>query len=387
MDHPLELRSSMRSERPSGPISRIVGVYHMVLKRTLEHFFPDASPRRRRRSKHHRLGRLGRRDLLPAPRRSDGLGVEIEWLGTRLMFQPGNPSPLLATERRMVEVIVEAIDLRFRGLFNQELSHRFDRFQYQTEDLIVADYLDSVSPYRIPAPSSKPFGSPPLDLREPEGLDRRALLGTEHDPAAPAYKNLEGAPSFNARLTAIKGFHRLCDGVRTVFLVDRQGDLVRLIDVDPLGGSHSGERTAGSSLPSPLSQPCQGHSLRRTRLPGPDPLAGDQGFRRGHVDVQLQRRALAAAGHPQQVRGLVRRRSADRLARPGPCDLPGRAQPVRVPAGAALRRPARPGALGAPAHRARRSDHHRNRRRRPPRSRKTSRPNTPSGPFIMSYGE
>ena len=28
----------------------------------------------------------------------------------------------------MVEMIVEAIDLRFRGLFNQDLSHRLERF-------------------------------------------------------------------------------------------------------------------------------------------------------------------------------------------------------------------------------------------------------------------
>ena len=60
MQHPLDLRSSKRSQRPSGPISRIVGVYHMVLRRTLEHFFPDARPGSRRRSKHHRLGRVVR---------------------------------------------------------------------------------------------------------------------------------------------------------------------------------------------------------------------------------------------------------------------------------------------------------------------------------------
>src|SRR6516164_1257811 len=121
----LELTSSMLSERPGGPISRMVGVYHMVLRRTLEHFFPDAI-----------LDVAGDRSIIDWDGSadetyyrlhddSDGLGVEIEWLGTRLMFQPGNPSPLLSTERRMVEVIVEAIDLRFRGLFNQEISHRF----------------------------------------------------------------------------------------------------------------------------------------------------------------------------------------------------------------------------------------------------------------------
>ena len=83
----------MRSERPSGPISRIVGVYQMVLRRTLEHFFPDAI-----------LDVAGDRSIIDWDGSADetyyrlhddadGLGVEIEWLGTRLMFQPGNPRP------------------------------------------------------------------------------------------------------------------------------------------------------------------------------------------------------------------------------------------------------------------------------------------------------
>src|SRR5580658_10489762 len=142
---------SMHGERTSGPISRTVGLYQMVLRRTLEHFFPDAQ-----------LDVMGDRSIIDWDGSSDetyyrlhddpnGMGVEIEWLGSRLVFLPGNPAPLLSTERRLVEVIVQAIDIRFRGLFNQELSHRLERFQYQTEDLIVADYLDAVSPYRIPA--------------------------------------------------------------------------------------------------------------------------------------------------------------------------------------------------------------------------------------------
>ncbi len=147
----LEPPVATRGERPSGSISRIVGVYQMVLRRTLEHFFPDAQ-----------LEARGDRSIIDwegsfdenyyrLQNDPDGLGVEIDWLGTHLSFLPGNPVPLLPTERRMVEVVVAAIDLRFRGLFNQELSHRLDRFQYQTEDLIVADYLNAIDHYRIPA--------------------------------------------------------------------------------------------------------------------------------------------------------------------------------------------------------------------------------------------
>ena len=87
---------STQGERPGGPISRIVGVYQIVLRRTLEHFFPGAQ-----------LEILGDRSIIDWDGSSDetyfrlhddpsGTGVEIEWLGTRLAFQSGNPMPLLA---------------------------------------------------------------------------------------------------------------------------------------------------------------------------------------------------------------------------------------------------------------------------------------------------
>src|ERR1700733_3125 len=188
----------MRSDRPNAPISRIVGLYQMVLRRTLEHFFPDAQ-----------LEVSGDRSIIDWDGSADetyyrlhedpdGLGVEIEWLGTHLVFQPGNPSPLLATERRLVEVVVEAIDLRFRGLFNQELSHRFDRFQYQTEDLIVADYLNSIGSHRIPA-ALEALRVAALSTYENRRVTAGALLlGTEHDPAPPVNETLACYETFKA---------------------------------------------------------------------------------------------------------------------------------------------------------------------------------------------
>ncbi len=223
---------SGRSERSPASISRVVGIYQMALRRALEHFFPDAQ-----------LEVLGDRSIIDWDGSSDetyyrlrvdpeGVGVEIEWLGTHLSFQPGIPAPLLASERRMIEVIVEAIDLRFRGLFNQEIAHRFDRFHYLTEDLIIADYLDLIDPYRLPA-ALEAVRVAALSTYENRRVSTGAiLLGTDEDVADSGPRNLVGAPTFNARLTAIKGFHKLCDGVRTLFLVDRQGELVRVVDVE-----------------------------------------------------------------------------------------------------------------------------------------------------------
>ena len=209
-----------RTERPSGPISRVVGLYQTLLRRR----WSISSPTRSWKSQGDRsvIDWDGSPDethyrITDDP---DGLGLDIEWLGTHLSFRPESPVPLLPLERRMVEAIVRALDLRFRGLFDQDLADRLERFQYLTEDLIIADFLRRSSPYRVPA-ALEALRVAALSTYENRRLSTGALLlGTDHDPADPDRANTEGAPRFNARLTAIKGFHRLCDGVQTLFMVD-----------------------------------------------------------------------------------------------------------------------------------------------------------------------
>jgi hypothetical protein len=223
---------SARTERPTGPISRVVGVYQTLLRRTLERFFPDAV-----------LDNQGDRSVIDWEGSThdgyyriiddpDGLSLDIEWLGTRLTFRPESPVPLLPLERRMVETVVLALDLRFRGLFEQDVADRLERFQYVTEDLIIADFLRPIGRYRVPA-ALEALRVAALSTYENRRVSTGALLlGTAYDPTEPDRKNPEGAPRFSARLTAIKGFHRLCDGVRTLFLVDLQGDLIRMADIE-----------------------------------------------------------------------------------------------------------------------------------------------------------
>ena len=92
-------------------------------------------------------------------------------------------------------------------------------------------------------------GSPRLSTYENRRVSTGVLLlGTDHDPALPGWTNTKGAPKYGVRLTAIKGFHRLCDGVRTVYVVDRHGDLGRAVDI-----ALWADRTQGSAPPS---SPC-----------------------------------------------------------------------------------------------------------------------------------
>jgi DNA integrity scanning protein DisA with diadenylate cyclase activity len=235
-------------DRQVGPVSKMVGLYQMFLRRSLEHFFPDAL-----------LEVIGDRSFIDWDQGSyaqrfrieddpDGLGVILEWFRTRYLFQPVSPSPFLSSERRLIETALRALEMRFRGLFDPEIAHRLDRFHYLLEDLVVTDFLDAEEPYRIPA-ALEALRVAALSTYENRRVSTGALLlGTDHDPAAPGRVNPEGAPRFNTRLTAIKGFHRLCDGVRTLFLVDRQGEMSRAVDIH-----HWAEVTQGTE---PLAHPC-----------------------------------------------------------------------------------------------------------------------------------
>ncbi|MBV8228964.1 MAG: hypothetical protein JO329_03170, partial [Planctomycetaceae bacterium] len=101
-------QSTVLMERPiaPGPISKVVGLYQTLMRRSLEHFFPDAT-----------LALEGDRILLNwdgGTRQDhyrladdpDGLGVVIEWFGTRYVFQPGSPTPFLPAQRRLIALVL-----------------------------------------------------------------------------------------------------------------------------------------------------------------------------------------------------------------------------------------------------------------------------------------
>jgi hypothetical protein len=245
----LEQEPAHVAERTVGPVSKVVGLYQTLLRRSLEHFFPDAVLETEGdRSFINWDGMLDRQDHFRIRDDPDGLGLEIEWFRTRYLFQPGSPTPFLPSQRRLIEIIIRTLDLRFRGLFDMEVTHRLERFHYVQEDLIVTEYLNPTNPFRVPA-ALEALRVAALSTYENRRVSTGALLlGTLQDPASPDWVNPEGAPRFNIRLTAIKGFHRLCDGVRTLFLVDHQGELTRAVDIDRWAARAYGD--------APLNVPC-----------------------------------------------------------------------------------------------------------------------------------
>jgi DNA integrity scanning protein DisA with diadenylate cyclase activity len=238
-------------DRQPGPISRVVGLYQTLLRRILEHFFPDAVLDIESDRSFINWEGSTHEEHFQLSDDPDGVGLRIDWFRTRYVFQHASPTPFLPAERRLIEIIIRSLDLRFRGLFDSDVAHRLERFQYVLEDVILTEYLDPPDPFRVPAAlESLRVGA--LSTYENRRVSMGALLlGTLEDPLMPGWVNPEGAPRFNARLTAIKGFHRLSDGVRTVFLVDRQGDLMRAVDIERWADQTQGDEPLLAPCPRP----------------------------------------------------------------------------------------------------------------------------------------
>ncbi len=185
---------SISAERQSGPVSKLVGLYQMFLRRSLEHFFPDAL-----------LDVEGDRSFIEwdgSPYQQnyqieddpEGLGIALEWFRTRYVFQPSSPAPFLPSERRLIRTILRALDLRFRGLFDPAVAHRIDRFHYALEDMTVTDFLEPVEPFRVPA-ALEALRVAALSTYENRRVSSGVLLlGTADDPAAPGWINPEARP-------------------------------------------------------------------------------------------------------------------------------------------------------------------------------------------------
>lgn len=243
--------SVIHAERAAGSDSKVVGMYQVLLRLSLEHFFPDAA-----------LVTAGDRSFIRLNGGSDqpnywigddpsGLGVSIEWFRTPYVLQPGSPSPFLPSERRLVEATARVLDRRFRALFGYEVSRREDLYHYAIEDLVITEVLNPPAPLRVPAALEALRVAALTTYENRQVSTGVVLLGTEFDPASPGRVNSPGAPRYNVRLSAMKSFHRLCDGLRTVYLVDRHGELAWPVDIDRWAGQVQGADPVDVPCPRP----------------------------------------------------------------------------------------------------------------------------------------
>ena len=196
-----------------------------------------------------------------------GAGVlELEWLGYRYSLS-NQGKPFTENERKLLQGIGNVLLTRYRLLFNADLAARnIHLFRGLPEDRYVSAFLDQslyakgqMLTWKADhiADAIEVLRISSLTTYENRRIAAGVLLfGSQPDACHSPAPLPSGALRYSDALTSIRSFHRLCDGLQTVALVDRDGLLVEIVDIQGWAKSFT-----GAKLPVPVAARYQNHSL------------------------------------------------------------------------------------------------------------------------------
>ena len=208
------------------------GLYCDLLESGVRYFFPGATLERVSQGAEQMPGLLG---AVPS-----GGQVEFEWLGTGYSLTAS--SKLSDHEHRLLRSIGMVLSARYQLLTNPMLAAQsFQLFRGLPEDRFVSAFLDP-----SPHTSAEAIAGVPDRIADAIEVLRTSSMSTYenrriatgvllfgsmpepcHDPPQAPKQELR----YSHLLTGIRSFHRLCDGLQTLALVDQRGMLAELIDV------------------------------------------------------------------------------------------------------------------------------------------------------------
>jgi hypothetical protein len=166
--------------------------------------------------------------------------LSFDWLGARYVLT--NHREFSDHQQKMVRSIGKFLSTRHEFLFNREaVAQNMPIFGGLTEDRYVSTFLDGrvfddpVSASTLPDRVSEAIEVlriSALSSYEDKRISTGALLfGAWPDACHSVPSQPADALPYSSELTAIHSFHRICDGLRTIALVDEKGLMVELVDV------------------------------------------------------------------------------------------------------------------------------------------------------------
>jgi hypothetical protein len=163
--------------------------------------------------------------------------LTIRWFGTRHVLHVPARRPFTQHEVRLARAIGSVLAARYRAMFDpKQMLDRGELFRGAIEDRYVGAFLDAMS-YGDPGQTRADLVANAIEVLRVAALssyENRAISSgvlllaedLEHlsKPGDQAYR-------YSQALTGIKTFYRLCDGLKTLFLVDRTGIVLDIIEV------------------------------------------------------------------------------------------------------------------------------------------------------------
>ncbi len=212
--------------------SVLEGLYQQLLRRGVQYFLP---------SSHLEIVDHARESTPEMVfHATSQAGLSFEWLGNRYALT--NHREFSDHEQRMVRSIGRFLSTRYELLFDREIAaQNMPIFGGLIEDRYVSTFLDgrvfgdATSAATLPDRVSEAIEVlriSALSSYEDKRISTGALLfGTLPDACHKLPSRPSDALPYSSELTSIHSFHRICDGLRTIALVDGSGLMVELVDV------------------------------------------------------------------------------------------------------------------------------------------------------------
>lgn len=189
----------------------------------------------------------------------DPCALMVRWFGSRYTLRVPERRPFTKHETRFARAIGSVLAARYRAILNPRMMvERGELFRGAIEDRYVGAFLDDAS-YGTASgqPRADRIASAIEVLRvaalssyENRPISTGVLvLGSEQNPLAPGDRP-PGGHHYSQALTGVKSFFRLVDGIRTLFLVARDGTLLDIVDVEDWASRTAGDREASAPVPA-----------------------------------------------------------------------------------------------------------------------------------------
>ena len=222
-------------------------LYDSLLQDALRHFFSRATFETEATPSVSSDGRLA---IEPT---GDPSKLCVRWFGSRHTLHVPERRPFTAHETRLARAIGSVLAARYRAIFDARLmAARGDLFRGAIEDRYIGAFLDQ-NPYRIETTESRAdrvataievLRVAALSSYENRPISSGALVvDADDDPAGGGRAPRGSASLYAGGLTGSKSFYRLCDGVRTVFLVSRAGTVLDIVEIDRWASRAVGDAT------------------------------------------------------------------------------------------------------------------------------------------------
>ena len=192
---------------------------------------------------------------------NDPAKLSIRWFGSRHVLHVPARRPFTQHEVRLAKAIGSVLALRYRAIFDpRQMLERGDLFRGTIEDRYVGAFLEAADGGQVEASRARgDLVATALEVLRVAALssyENRAIssgvLLIDADERGPGIAPAIDAQAYkySQALTGIKSFYRMSDGLDTLFLVNRDGTVLDIVEIERYAAAMRGPKAALADVPS-----------------------------------------------------------------------------------------------------------------------------------------